>query len=119
MSSVDEFGTSDPIQRTAPGMTVVDVHGDVVGRVALARVGDPAAVAVEGDVDPQDAIGDQVPHPQAGDEPTTAPDVAARLLRTGFVKIDGVGYAGADQIAAVEVGTVRLTVSRSEVTPPA
>jgi len=114
--------------RITTGMPVIDVRGEEIGTVALVRPADPNAVTVEGAVDPQDAIGDEVPHPQVGDEPATAPDVAARLLRTGFIKISttepaavsgGVGYVSVEQLAAVDAGVVRLAVPRSEVTPPA
>ncbi|MFY1635578.1 hypothetical protein ACN27F_20275 [Solwaraspora sp. WMMB335] len=126
MSAVDTSVTSDPIDRITPGMSVIDVQGASIGTVTLVRRGDPNAVAIEGEVDPGDEIGDQLPHPEAGDEPTTAPDVAARLLRTGFIKIggavagtreaSGAGYAGVDQVSAVQDGVVRLAIPRSEVT---
>lgn len=124
MNSVDASVTPDPAERITPGMSVVDASGQPVGTVVLVRTGDPNAVTVEGAVDPGDAIGDELPHPEAGDEPAAAADVAARLLRTGFIKIaagdpDGVGYAGTDQVAAVDDGTVRLVIRRSEVTRPA
>lgn len=124
MNSVDASVTPDPTGRIAPGMPVIDTHGEQVGTIALVRPADQNAVAVEGAVDPGDAIGDELPHPETGDEPAAAPDVAARLLRTGFIKVsatepDGVGYVGVDQIAAVEAGVVRLAIARSEVTPPA
>ncbi|MDG4763229.1 hypothetical protein O7632_03760 [Solwaraspora sp. WMMD406] len=104
-----------------PGMPVVDATGHTVGTVGLVRAPDANAVTVEGDVDAEDEIGPDLPHPQTGDEPATSPDVAARLLRTGFVKIHtavpgAAGYVGLDQISAVDTTTVRLAVAWSEVT---
>jgi hypothetical protein len=50
--------------------------------------------------------------------PKLPPELAERLLRTGYIKVDRKGlfrhdvYAGADQIAEVENGTVHLAVDQ-------
>jgi len=52
------------------------------------------------------------------EKPQLPPPLAERLLRTGFLKVDRKGlfrrdvYAGADQIAKVDNGTVHLAVDQ-------
>jgi hypothetical protein len=66
-----------------------------------------------------------VPHTESGDEPDVPPDLAARLLRTGYLKVDSRGllthdlYVEADQIAEVNQDVVELTVERAHLIPEA
>lgn len=114
---------AEPIARVVPGMTVVDSTGAEVGKVELVKMGDPGAVTAEG----QDlgenrglvgAIGDSV----WGEEPKVPASVAARLVRLGYLKVDGKGlfdtdrYVASDEIAEVTEDTVTLSVPRDQLT---
>jgi hypothetical protein len=90
-----------PIHLVREGMQAADAAGSTIGKVELVKMGDPEAVTVEHD-------------PNA--EPNVPGELAERLLRTGFVKIDRKGllkpdvYAGADEIDTVDHDLVRLSV---------
>lgn len=94
-----------PIHLVDEGMHVADVTGARIGTVTLVKMGDPEAVTV---------------HHDPGAEPHLADELAERLLRTGFVKIDRKGlfapdvYAGADRIDTVDGDVVRLSVPVDE-----
>ncbi|SDZ37095.1 hypothetical protein SAMN05444365_111143 [Micromonospora pattaloongensis] len=111
-----------PIAQVASGMRVVDAAGDEIGTVDRVRMGDPNAVAAQGPTVGSGALEGRVPDPQTGDEPEVPPDLAARLLRTGYLKIDSDGlfardlYVGAEQIAGVNQDVVELSVTRSRLT---
>jgi hypothetical protein len=91
-----------PIHLVREGMQVADVAGAKIGKVVLVKMGDPEAVTVE--------------HVPAA-EPYLPDELAQRLLRTGFIKIDRKGllkrdvYAGADEIDAVDGDLVQLSVA--------
>jgi len=118
--------STDPIGRVTSGMRVVDVAGEEVGAVVTVTPGDPNAVTAQ---DPPDSgsgvLAGKVPHTEDGDEPDVPPDVAARLLRTGYLKVDGGGprgrglYVQADQIADVTGDVVALAVTRAGLNPEA
>jgi hypothetical protein len=85
------------------GMRVVDATGKDVGRVEFVKLGDPDAVTPQGQA--TDAL-----------EPRVAGELAERLLRVGFVKVDRKGffnddaYVAMDEIDRVEGDTVHLLV---------
>jgi hypothetical protein len=99
--SIDRIG---PIEKVHEGMKVVDVNGDEVGRVEFVKLGDPQAISIQ------------------GEDPDLMPDVpspfAARLLLTGYLKVDRKGifardaYVSATEIDRVEDNTVHLNVSK-------
>ena len=99
--SIDQIG---PIEKVYEGMKVVDVNGEEVGTVEFVKLGDPRAVSLR------------------GEDPDVMPDVprpfAARLMLTGYLKVDRKGlfahdaYVSATEIDAVEDDTVRLNVSK-------
>jgi hypothetical protein len=99
--SIDRIG---PIEKVYEGMKVVDVNGEEVGKVEFVKLGDPQAISIQ-DEDP-DVMPD-VPQP-----------FAARLLRTGYLKVDRKGlfardaYVSATEVDEVEDNTVRLNVSK-------
>jgi hypothetical protein len=102
------------LSRVTTGMAVVDVTGVEVGTVDLVQRGDPNAVAVEAEsVDPGSSL-DELIGSAAVEEPDVPADLAARLLRTGYLKVStdlaptGAVYVPADHIAAVADGRVRL-----------
>ncbi|MFI6759213.1 hypothetical protein ACIBF5_08730 [Micromonospora sp. NPDC050417] len=115
----------EPIAQVTTGMRVVDPVGEEVGTVVAVRVGDPNAVTAHDPPGGDGVLGDRVPHTEYGEEPDVPPDLAARLLRTGYLKVDSPGllardlYIEADQIADVNQDVVELTVGRAELIPEA
>ncbi|GAB3056507.1 hypothetical protein [Micromonospora schwarzwaldensis] len=111
----------DTVSRITTGMRVVDSTGVEVGTVDLVQRGDPAAVTVEAPapVDPGSSL-DELIESAAVDEPDVPADLAARLLREGYLKVStgpadaGAVYVLADRIAAVADGAVRLSVPAAE-----
>lgn len=110
-----------PIELVREGMTVVDSAGDDVGKVEGLKMGDPGAVTEAGN-ELQDTgfLGD-VARAFVGDErePDVPAPARARLLRSGYVKVDGAGflfetdrYVPADMIASVDGDTVHLRVPK-------
>jgi hypothetical protein len=114
---------AQPIAQVAHGMTVVDSAGAEIGKVELVKMGDPESVTTEGQ---RTGESEGVVHALAdsifGSEPDVPGPLAARLLRLGYVKVDGKGlleadrYVASDQIAGVDGDTVRLKVSKDELT---
>lgn len=109
------------IARVTEGMRVYDSAGAEVGTVEIVKMGDPATAATaQGQHGKADDLIDSVARNLAGVEPDLPPTLAARLLRTGYLKIDGTGlfdrdrYASADQIAGVSEDVVTLNVTRDE-----
>jgi hypothetical protein len=92
-----------PIEQVREGMRVVDATGKDVGRVEFVQLGDPDAVTTQGQA-------------RAGIEPRVPGELAERLMRIGFVKVDRKGffksdaYVGADEIDRVEGEIVHLLV---------
>ncbi|MEU4565849.1 hypothetical protein [Micromonospora sp. NPDC023956] len=105
------------IGRVTTGMRVVDASGTEVGTVDLVQRGDPNAVAVEAPTaDPGSSL-DELIESVAVEEPDVPADLAARLLRSGYLKITSAGsavYALAEQIADVADQQVRLTVPATD-----
>lgn len=112
-----------PIEMIQEGMTVVDSAGEKVGTVEGLKMGDPGAVTEKGN-ELQDTgfLGD-IARAFVGDE--REPDVPAafraKLLRTGYIKIDSPGflietdrYVSAERIASVQGDTVHLRVPKDQ-----
>ncbi|KAB1904129.1 hypothetical protein [Micromonospora sp. AMSO31t] len=114
----------DSVSRVTTGMRVVDSTGVEVGTVDLVQRGDPAAVTVQAPapVDPGSSL-DELIESAAAEEPDVPADLAARLLREGYLKVStelartGAVYVLADRIAAVTDDGVRLTVPAGELPP--
>ena len=116
----------DPINLVTSGMRVIDANGEEVGTVIDAVPGDPNAVTAQ---DPSGGGGGvlagKVPHTEDGDEPELPADLAARLLRTGYLKVHGRAlltedlYVGAEQIAGVRDDEVQLSVPQERLAEPA
>jgi hypothetical protein len=120
---MDEFETgADRMGNVREGMRVVDSDGKDVGTVELVKMGDPEAVTLQGQTGEGGTLGDMVRDTFGGSEPHVPEQLAARLLRTGFVKVDGKGllgrdlYAPADQVGEVAGDAVHLTVPGAELT---
>jgi hypothetical protein len=113
----------EPIAQVSSGMRVIDADGEEVGTVDTVKMGDPNAVTVQapptGGGGMLSAMASAVP----ADEPDVPADAAARLMRAGYVKVDGVGlltgaiYVTADQVADVTDDVVQLRVRPSDLVP--
>jgi hypothetical protein len=110
----------DRLARVQFGMEVKDAAGARIGRVAYVEIGDPGAVEPGGfDNLPGEEIAKSLgAHP----EPHVSPELVARLLLIGYIKVedkrrfrpDHHYYAMADEIVSVDDGTVRLGKLRDE-----
>lgn len=102
------FFDDHPLAAVKHGMCVIDSRRKLVGRVAYVRMSDPDAVTSHG-LDRTEAL-------RTGPGPDRPEDPAARMLRLGYLKIDGPTpterdrYAAADQIAGIEDDTVLLAI---------
>jgi len=109
-----------PIAKVVNGMTVVDRSGTEIGKVELVKMGDPEAVTPAGQkVDDGEGVVRVLAESIFGAEPDVPGPIAARLLRLGYLKVDGKGleadrYVASDQIGEVDQGVVRLTVAKDE-----
>jgi len=118
--------TRSPIFRTQTielveeGMPVVDAAGEKLGKVVYIHMGDPDAESADSNL--VDVSG-YLPGRSlfAAVEPHLPEPLFRRLMRVGFIKVEGAGllrcerhYVAADQIAAVEGGTVRLAVRKDQ-----
>jgi hypothetical protein len=112
-----------PIAQVNPGMRVVDRAGEEVGEVVTVRTGDPNAVTAQEPPTGHGVLSGKVPHPDGhhhrrdgDDEPDVPADLAARLLRVGYLTVDARGlfardvYVSADEIARVRDDVVELAV---------
>ncbi|KWV31526.1 hypothetical protein [Micromonospora rifamycinica] len=111
------------ISRVTTGMRVVDTVGVEIGTVDLVQRGDPNAVTVQAATpDPGGSL-DELIASVAVEEPDVPADLAARLLRTGYLKVStelartGAVYVLADQIATVTDDRVRLSVPVGDLPP--
>ncbi|WP_433533350.1 hypothetical protein ACQPYA_01520 [Micromonospora sp. CA-263727] len=102
------------VARVTTGMRVVDSAGIEVGTVDLVQRGDPNAVTVQApSADPGGSLDELIESATAG-EPDVPADLAARLLRTGYLKVStdlvptGAVYVLADQIVTVSDNQVLL-----------
>ncbi|TDC82050.1 hypothetical protein E1193_12965 [Micromonospora sp. KC606] len=111
------------LSRVTTGMRVVDAVGVEVGTVDLVERGDPNAVTVQAPTAGPGSRLDELIEAAAAEEPDVPADLAARLLRTGYLKVStglartGAVYVLADQIAAVTDGQVRLDVPAGDLPP--
>jgi hypothetical protein len=109
---------ASPMELVHEGMTVVDSAGEKVGTVEGLKMGDPGAATEQGnEFQDQGFLGDVAEVFGDEREPDVPGPMRARLLRSGYIKIDSPGflietdrYVPADQIASVTGDTVRLRV---------
>ncbi|WP_091090712.1 hypothetical protein [Micromonospora nigra] len=105
-------------------MRVVDPGGVEVGVVDLVQRGDPNAVTVQAapTADPGGSL-DELIESAAVEEPDVPADLAARLLRSGYLKVStdlvpaGAVYVLAEQIDTVTDERVRLGVPVADLHP--
>ena len=111
-----------PIEMVREGMTVVDSTGEKVGKVEGLKMGDPEAVTEQGNELQNTGLLGAVAGAFAGDErePDVPGPARARLLRSGYIKVDGGflietdRYVPADRIASVQGDTVHLTLPKDQ-----
>jgi hypothetical protein len=109
-----------PIEQVRENMRVVDRTGGELGRVELVKMGDPEAVTTAGQEEDEASGGlvGVLRRTIGGAEPDVPAPFAARLLRQGFLKVDGKGaldrelYVSADQIDKVENDEVHLNTDK-------
>lgn len=117
--STDNTGDLGPISMVREGMKVFDGSGDEIGKVDLVRMGDPSAATTSdnratGSGDVLTDLGAAV----FGTDTTLPEPVADRLIRSGFVRVDGKGwidtdrFVHAEEIATVTNDTVTLNVPK-------
>jgi hypothetical protein len=112
-----------PIELVREGMTVIDSAGEKVGKVEGLKMGDPGAVTEQGNELQDTGLLGNIAEVFVGDErePDVPGPMRARLLRSGYIKVDAPGflietdrYVSADRIASVEGDTVRLRVLKDQ-----
>jgi hypothetical protein len=110
-------GSWHPITAVRSGMRVVDSTGREIGTVERIMMGDPRGLTPKGQaVGEAESFLDHVVQSVSGPEPDVPPALAARLVRLGYVKVDGKGlvdtdrYVAADEIADVREDVVHLSV---------
>ncbi len=118
-SMMADSAASQIIAQVRPGMTVVDATGEELGTVDYVRMGDPGAATVGADLPADPGFFEAI---FAGhSEPDLPEPLRSRLLRLGFIKIDGAGwidtdrYVTADFIDRVSGDTVTLTATKHSI----
>ena len=106
------------------GMMVVDSNNDELGKVASVVMGDPDAATVDASPDLDDnfgIVGNVAEALGAEGEPNVEnASLRERLLRSGYIKVDGKGwfssdrYIGVHQIAGVASDIVQLNTTKDE-----
>ena len=107
------------------GMRVIDLAGEDVGKVDYVSAGDPEAVTTEGQepLTPTGGIIGDFGRALSGDggEPDVPEPFRSRLIREGYIKVDGKGWFGSDHyltpdmIDRVTGDEVRLAVTRDNI----
>lgn len=113
--------SSSPISHVAEGMKVVDSAGEEIGSVEFVRMGDPTAATTGAEPPHNDGFLDDLARAFGrSDEPDVPDTIRDRLLRLGYIKVDGKGilqsdlYVAADLVASVTQDHVRLAVSKDQ-----
>jgi hypothetical protein len=102
-------------------MRVVDAADQDVGRVDIVAFGDAEATTAQGDERPHDLIHAAAEAFAPGErEPDVPEPLRSRLVRGGYIKIDGPGvldtdrYVPADQVGGVSNDRVYLRVRKEQ-----
>lgn len=111
------------LERMHAGMAVVDSTGSEIGSVAYVGMGDPQAAGTRGNELPRPSFLGQLGMAVFGDErePNVREPLRAKLLREGFVKIEGsIGsetrYVPSSRLAGVSDTTVTLDARAEDLT---
>jgi hypothetical protein len=109
--------TMNSLEDVREGMDVIDASGEKVGTVKAVKMGDPQAVTAEGQkVGEREGIIDALADAftSTGDLPDERRE---RLLRLGYIEVEGAGLShdfveAADAVESVTGDAVRLTTDR-------
>lgn len=101
------------------GMRVLDSNGQEIGTVERVKASDPRGLTADRQTagEPESFVS-HVVESVSGPEPDVPPAHAAKLVRVGYLKVDGKGpldrdlYVAADEITDVEEDAVYLSVPR-------
>ena len=117
-ASVASVGT---IEMVRDGMKVVDSEGKNVGTVEFVKMGEPGAATEQGNETQDTGLLGNMAAAVGGDpEPDVPGPMRARLLRSGYLKVDGGFFFGTDryvapeQIANVQGDTVFLRAMKEQ-----
>ncbi|MGH2558969.1 MAG: hypothetical protein ACRDJH_07890, partial [Thermomicrobiales bacterium] len=97
--TTDAFPPTDkgPIERVRKGMKVFDSAGEELGKVDVVKMGDPRATTTEGqEMTERNDLIDFFAEAISGGS-NVPPEMAARLMRIGFIHIDGKGWIDTDR----------------------
>lgn len=104
------------------GMKVVDAGGEELGTVERVQIGDPDSVTVREQERVQGGIMQNLADAFGAEgEPRVPEPLRSRLLRSGYVKIDGKGwidtdrYVSAEHIVAIDEDTVSLSLLKDQI----
>ena len=110
-----------PISRVQEGMHVRDASGEDVGHVEMVQMGDPEAWTTEGNEGrPHSGLEHVAEALGAEREPDVPEPIRSRLMRSGFIKVDGPGllasdrYVPSEYVRDVSEDTVRLSVRKDD-----
>jgi hypothetical protein len=102
-------------------MHVVDAAGTDVGRVDLIRMGDSESVTTQGNEDVRSGPLDLLANALGNEaEPDVPQPLRGRLIRSGFLKLDGAGlldtdrYVSAEYVRDVSDDKVHLSVRKND-----
>jgi hypothetical protein len=107
------------LENVREGMDVVDEGGRELGTVKFVKMGDPEAATAEGQtVGGRHGLMDTIADAFTGDDDLPAEE-QERLLRMGYIEVDGTGIGGnltiaADAVASVTDSTVRLNTRTAD-----
>lgn len=117
-TALGEDAANQVINQVQEGMRVVDATGEELGNVEYIKMGDPGAATVSSATQTDPGL---IQALLGTGEPDVPEPLRSRLLRFGFVKIDGKGwidtdrYVTADLIGRVSGDTVSLTVDKDHI----
>jgi Uncharacterized protein conserved in bacteria (DUF2171) len=123
MHSSDLSGT-DPIGRVHEGMHVVDSSGEDIGRVESVSMGDPQASTTAGNEERgrPGALGAVADAFGGEREPDVPEPLRSRLVREGYIKVDGPNlldtdrYVPSEYVRDVSEDRVQLSVPKDRLT---
>jgi len=112
----------DPLGRVNKGMHVIDAAGTEVGKVDLVRMGDAGSVTTRGNEGHATDVLGMVAEAVLPDErePDVPEPLRSRLLRSGYIKVDGPDimdtdrYVSSEHVRAVSGDKVELDLRREE-----
>jgi hypothetical protein len=123
---MQEFNRSEtsPLGRIREGMHVVDEAGNDVGRVEYVQMGDEGATTTAGNEERSRGPLGVVAEAVGGErEPDVPEPLRSRLVRSGYIKVDGPNlldtdrYVSSEHVREVSGDRVRLDIRKDEMAP--